>query len=92
VEDTLGLKKGVNMLKSDQKAQVTMELAMATIGVVILLVGCINTFIWLGTVMAERQNIYDRYRPDAASVSPFSATPQEMPVDENWLPVLNTME
>ncbi len=73
-----------------RKAQVSLELAMAMIGVVVLFLGCINTFLWFGRVMALRQKFYDDSRSDAASVTP-RATPEEMQVDENWLPKLDTL-
>ncbi len=79
------------MYRDKNRAQVTMELALAMIGVVVLFLGCINTFIWLNRVMAARQKLYDDSRAKAASV-PISATPVEMQVDEDWLPKLDTLQ
>jgi hypothetical protein len=77
------------MYRYKKEAQVTLELALAMIGVVVLFLGCINTFIWLNKVMAVRQKLYDDSRAQAASV-PLSATPVERQVDEDWLPRLDT--
>jgi hypothetical protein len=68
-----------------------MELAMAMFGVVILFLGCINTFIWIGRVLGYRQRYYDNSRPEAASVAPGSAA-DERQVDEDWLPRLHTLQ
>ena len=73
-----------------RKAQVSLELAMAMIGVAILLLGCINTFVWLNKVMVVRQNYYEKSRDDAASVTP-GPSPDEIQVDEDWLPRLDTL-
>lgn len=83
------VRRTVQSVKS--RAQVTMELALAMIGVVIIFLGCINTFIWLSRVLVVRQRFYEKSRVDAASV-PMSPTPQERQVDENWLPRLNTLK
>lgn len=74
-----------------RKAQVSLELALAMFGVVLLFLGCINTFIWLNKVMAIRQEYYDNSRKQAASVTP-RATPQEVQVDEDWLPRLRMLK
>jgi ATP/ADP translocase len=79
------------MKRYKNRAQTTVELALAMIGVVILFLGCINTFVWLNRVMAARQKLYDESRAKAASV-PSSKTPDERQVNESWLPKLNTLE
>ena len=79
------------MYKDKKRAQVTMELALAMFGVVILLLGCINTFIWLGKILGYRQRLYDISRPQAASVTP-APTPDERQVNESWLPRLQMLK
>jgi hypothetical protein len=79
------------MQRYKRRAQVSVELAMAMIGVVILFLGCINTFVWLSQVMAARQRLYDGSRVGAANILP-SPTPVEKQVDENWLPRLNILD
>jgi len=79
------------MYRYKKRAQVSLELALAMIGVVILLLGCVNTFIWLSKVMVGRQRAYDQTRPRAASVDP-SSTAQERQVNEKWLMKLETVK
>ena len=79
------------MYRYKKKAQVSLELALATIGVVILFLGCVNTFIWISKVMVGRERAYDQTRVRAASVK-SSDTAQERQVDENWLMRLETVK
>jgi uncharacterized protein (UPF0333 family) len=79
------------MYRYKKRAQVSLELALAMIGVVILLLGCVNTFIWLSKVMVGRQRGYDQTRVRAASVDK-SSTVQERQVSENWIKKLETVK
>lgn len=79
------------MYRYKRRAQVSLELALAMIGVVILLLGCVNTFIWLSKVVVGRQRAYDQTRVRAASVK-SSSTAQEKQVSENWIMKLETVK
>lgn len=82
---------GVRLNRHKKRAQVTMELALAMFGVVILLLGCINTFIWVSNILGTRQDIYETTRKEAASVPPGAAA-DERQVNEDWLPRLHTLD
>ena len=62
-----------------RKAQVSLELGLALIGVFILLVGVLNVFIWVNQRMVQRQKDYETDRQLAGS----SYTGQEVRVDES---------
>jgi len=67
------------MRLNKSKAQVTLEMAIALIGVLILLFGTLNLFIWVNKRLVERQQDYENTRVTAGS----SATADEIQVNES---------
>jgi len=78
------------MYRYKKKAQATLELALAMFGVVILLLGCINTYIWVNKAMGYRQRYYDISRREAGGITP-KTTEDERQVDEDWIPRLHML-
>ena len=66
-----------------RKAQVSLEIALALIGVFILLFGTMNVFIWVNKRLVQRQKDYEHTRISAGNAA------QEVPVNESGYPKLN---
>jgi len=64
------------------KAQVSLEMAIALIGVMVILFASINVFVWLNKRLVMRQRDYENTRV-AAGNAPMQSTANEIQVDES---------
>jgi len=71
--------------------QVTLEMAIALIGVMALLFATINVFIWVNKRLVMRQRDYENTRV-AAGNAPMTSTAAEIQVDETWYSKLYIFE
>ncbi len=73
--------------RSKKNAQATIELAVAMLGVFLLLYGTVATFLWLNNSVFLRQEVYEADlecgRSQAASYYAGSGQAQELPLDES---------
>lgn len=71
--------------RMSKKAQSTLEVAVAIIGILILLLGSLKLFMWVNKLLVLRQESYENTRVSAVN----AATEQAAQVDESGFPPLN---
>ena len=76
------------MVRKRTKAQVSLELSIALIGILILLFGAFNVFMWVNKRMVQRQKDYESSRVSAGS----AGSAAEHQVNETRYPTLNILK
>ena len=79
------------MKLSPVKAQVSLELSIALISVLILLLGSLNVFVWVNQRLVWRQRDYEDTRVKAGSTT-LDSTLEEIQVDESAYPKLDAFK
>lgn len=59
-----------NLFHGDHEGQASLEMTAAVIGALLLLVGCLQVFVWINQRMVARQQSYEATRLPAASTAP----------------------